>query len=99
MKKYIPYEEYLAEKAAHEAEIAGYKEEITVLKNVVALLTTKVEELEAKLNKNINNSSKPPSSDGYSKKTIKNSRQKSDKKTGGQKGHEGSTLQFSDKVD
>ena len=44
------------------------------------------------INKNSNNSSKPPSSDGY-KKTIKNNRKKSDRTTGGQIGHKGTTLE------
>ena len=55
-------------------------------------MKAKIIELEARLNKNSDNSSKPPSSDGYNKKTITNSREKSGRKTGGQPGHEGTTL-------
>lgn len=60
-------------------------------------LETKVAELEARLNKNSSNSSKPPSSDGY-RKPFKNnnSRKKSGKKSGGQKGHKGNSLKMSD---
>ncbi|WP_341274316.1 IS66 family transposase [Clostridium beijerinckii] len=47
---------------------------------------------------NSNNSSKPPSTDGFKKKT-KSLRTKSDKKPGGQEGHEGSTLELSDNPD
>ena len=50
-----------------------------------------IKELEEKKNKNSKNSSKPPSSDGYAKKPT-SLRGKSDKKQGGQEGHEGSNL-------
>ena len=50
------------------------------------------------MNKNSNNSSKPPSSDGFKKKT-KSLRTKSGKSPGGQKGHEGNTLELSDNPD
>lgn len=65
----------------------------------------KIEKLEAELRKlekqkakNSSNSSKPPSSDGLNKKT-KSLRKKSDKKPGGQKGHEGITLELSPNPD
>ncbi|WP_427854418.1 DUF6444 domain-containing protein [Desulfosporosinus metallidurans] len=53
--------------------------EITTLKKVNLQLVTGFAELEARLNKNSSNSSKPPSSDGYKKKTIKNNREKTGK--------------------
>jgi len=65
----------------------------------------KIEKLEAELrrlekqkSKNSSNSSKPPSSDGLNKKT-KSLRKKSNKKPGGQKGHEGITLELSPNPD
>lgn len=54
-------------------------------------LNERVKSLESQVNKNSNNSSKPPSSDGFKKKT-KSLRTKSGKRPGGQEGHEGSTL-------
>ena len=58
----------------------------------IETLTEKIADLEEKLNKNSRNSSKPPSSDGYSKPNPKNLRPKSERKAGGQKGHKSSNL-------
>ena len=66
--------------------------EYEALLAAVAALTAKVKDLEAQLSKNSGNSSKPPSSDGLGKK-VKNSRAKSDKPSGGQRGHAGKTKQ------
>jgi transposase len=61
-------------------------------------LEERVEALEGKDKKNSSNSSKPPSGDGFGKKT-KSLRTKSQKKTGGQIDHPGSTLEWSTEVD
>jgi len=58
----------------------------------VAQLTARVAELEARLGMNSANSSKPPSSDGYSKPNPKSLRAKSGRKPGGQNGHGGTNL-------
>lgn len=55
--------------------------------------------LEARLAHNSDNSSKPPSSDGYTKPAPKSLRKKSGRACGGQSGHPGSTLQSTDKPD
>jgi len=71
-------------------EIVLLKGENTRLREEIVLLKAENADLKARLNSDSHNSNKPPSSDGYKKKTIKpafpkgkNSRQ------GGQEGHEG----------
>ena len=56
-------------------------------------LGVEVKRLREIVSKNSSNSSKPPSSDGFSKPKPKNLRKKSEKKPGGQKGHVGSRLE------
>lgn len=63
---------------------------IALFERVDALLA-RVETLEAQVRKNSSNSSKPPSSDGFIKKT-RSLRQSSGKPPGGQTGHKGTTL-------
>lgn len=65
---------------------------IMVFQEQVQTLTKRVAELEQQIKKNSRNSSKPPSSDGPAKPRTKSLRKKSQKKTGGQKGHKGHTL-------
>lgn len=65
-----------------------------VLKGLVASLTAKIVELEALINKNSNNSNKPPSSDGLKKNTIKNNRTPSGRQSGGQPGHKGASKEL-----
>jgi len=56
-------------------------------------LEARIEELEAQLKQNSRNSSRPPSTDTFKTKP-KSLRKKSGKKPGGQKNHEGKTLQM-----
>ena len=74
-----------------EEEVILLRAENAELKLEVLSLKALVSELLGKLNKNSSNSSKPPSSDCFVKKT-KSLRQSTGKLVGGQFGHEGSTL-------
>lgn len=64
----------------------------------IGQLETRVEALENQRKKDSRNSSKPPSGDGFAKRT-KSLRQKGERSSGGQNGHEGSTLEWSEHVD
>ena len=61
-------------------------------KKEIEELRAEVRKLKEQLNKNSQNSSKPPSSDGYKKPSPKNQRTKSNKPRGGQKGHTGHNI-------
>jgi len=71
-------------------ENAHLRAENQSLHGLVEQLSAQVHELKGRVEKDSHNSSKPPSTDGYAKKT-RSLRQKSGKKPGGQKGHPGST--------
>jgi|SRR5689334_2901535 len=73
--------------------IAELTAENAALREQMAALLTRVQELEARLAKDSHNSGKPPSSDGLARKT-KSLRRKSGKKPGGQIGHRGETLRL-----
>lgn len=64
----------------------------------VVALSTLVKELQDRLNKDSHNSNKPPSSDGIKKKPV-TLRRKVGRKSGGQQGHPGRTLEISDSPD
>ena len=68
------------------------------LQEHITNLETRIQVLENQTAKDSHNSSKPPSSDGYSKRT-KSQRSKSKRSSGGQFGHPGSTLPWSEIVD
>ena len=75
------------------------QEQILLLKEKNKRLGRKLRELEARLNKNSRNSSKPPSSDTKKPKRTESLRKKSDKNPGGQPGHSGKTLKVRTKPD
>ena len=72
---------------------------VNTLQDTVAVLTARVKQLEDRLGKDSHNSSKPPSSDGFKKPNPKSQRGKRNRRSGGQKGHPGRTLEFADKPD
>ena len=64
----------------------------------INVLEARIEVLENQTSKDSQNSSKPPSGDGFGKRT-KSLRTKSGRKSGGQKEHLGSRLEWSEEVD
>jgi transposase len=70
------------------------------MQTVIETLTARVKQLEDRLGKDSHNSSKPPSSDGLARKPKPTSlRGKSGRRSGGQPGHPGRTLEFAEKPD
>ena len=64
----------------------------------IEVMEERLKMIEARLNQDNHNSSLPPSSDGLNH-FPKNSRKKSKRPSGGQKGHNGTTLKISDMPD
>ena len=89
------------DRASLEAIIAALREQNTAQQALIAQLQERIAELERRLGLNSGNSGKPPSSDGLKKKPVRVSslRERSGKKTGGQKGHPGETLSRSETPD
>ena len=81
----------VAEKDALIRALFEQAKQVDRLTAMVQMLNSRVEELEGRLRKDSHNSSKPPSSDGLSKKN-QSLREPSGRKPGGQSGHGGSTL-------
>jgi transposase len=79
----------------------GEEAVIVLVESLVArinALEARIEVLENQKSKDSKNSSKPPSGDGFAKRT-KSLRTKSGRKSGGQKDHPGSTLEWCEEVD
>jgi hypothetical protein len=82
---------------AVEKACAPLYERIAYLESENERKDTEIARLKSQINKDSSNSSKPPGMDGFKK--IFNSREKSDKKIGGQIGHKGTTLKIPKNLD
>ena len=78
-----------------EALVLRQDERISQLEQLILEQAATIRALQDQVAQNSNNSHKPPSSDGPKKPKTKSLRQKSGRKPGGQKGHEGRRLEMS----
>jgi transposase len=81
-----------------ETQLSEQSQQMQQMQAQIAALTQHVKALQDRLAKNSHNSSLPPSSDRFGRQP-KSLRKKSEKRSGGQEGHPGTTLQFSQRPD
>jgi transposase len=73
--------------------ILALQQQVRALQQMVAAQDAEIQALRDQLAKNSRNSGKPPSSDGLKKPRVQNLRSKTDRSSGGQRGHTGHTLE------
>jgi transposase len=78
--------------------INGLGEKIEAQQKIIEQQEERIRELEGIIKKDSHTSSKPPSSDGYAKRSI-TQKKRSAKRPGGQRGHEGNTLRMVENPD
>jgi len=76
------------------AIILMLQQQVRELQQIVAEQVVEIQRLRDQLTKNSRNSGKPPSSDGLKKPRTRNLRQKTGRRSGGQEGHQGHTLEM-----
>ena len=75
------------------ALLVSMRAQLEEMREQIATMTAEIQSLRDQLAKNSRNSGKPPSSDGLARPRPKSLRAKGEKKTGGQPGHPGKTLE------
>jgi transposase len=83
-----------SEKEIREAWRDGEEAVLRLWQTSIATLVERIQKLEDQLAKNSRNSGKPPSSDGYDQPAPKSLRKRHRRKSGGQAGHPGETLEM-----
>lgn len=82
------------DKEALIAIILGLQQQVRDLQRTVAAQAAEIQQLRDQLARDSHNSGKPPSSDGLKKPRVQNLRRKSGRRSGGQPGHTGHTLEM-----
>ena len=79
---------------AKEQQNEALIEQVSTLTKTILELQETIKDLKRQLGQNSQNSSKPPSTDGYKKPKPRSLREKTERKAGGQKGHKGAHMEI-----